>query len=164
MVTWERVRGIRTHPVLFIIRAIRIIGSTSVWGGCVRASTCLSAGMGNVSYFILKPVAGDCVVLVNGKEVCHNFDSHLPFDADISDYVNRDADNELLVGVRHTKLFDKSHSVYMKMGATYPTGSNTDDLIGIWQDVYLFGVPEVRITDVFVQPWVDKNELVWRLP
>jgi beta-galactosidase len=105
-------------------------------------------------------VAGDCVVLVNGKEVCHNFDSHLPFDADISDYVNRDADNELLVGVRHTKLFDKSHSVYMKMGATYPTGSNTDDLIGIWQDVYLFGVPEVRITDVFVQPWVDKNELV----
>ena len=105
-------------------------------------------------------VAGDCVVLVNGKEVCHNFDSHLPFNADISDYVNRDADNELLVGVRHTKLFDKSHPVYTKMGAIYPTGSNTDDLIGIWQDVYLFGVPEVRITDVFVQPWVDRNKLV----
>ena len=65
-------------------------------------------------------VAGDCVVLVNGKEVCHNFDSHLPFNADISDYVNRDADNELLVGVRHTKLFDKSHPVYTKMGAIYP--------------------------------------------
>ena len=79
---------------------------------------------------------------------------------DISDYINRDAENELLVGVRHTKLFDKSHPVYKKMGATYPTGSNTDDLIGIWQDVYLLGVPEVRITDVFVQPWVDKNELV----
>lgn len=105
-------------------------------------------------------VAGDCVLLVNGKEVCHNFDSHLPFNADISDYVNRDADNELLVGVRHTKLFDKSHPVYTKMGAIYPTGSNTDDLIGIWQDVYLFGVPEVRITDVFVQPWVDRNKLV----
>ena len=26
--------------------------------------------------------------------------------------------------------------------------------------MYLLGVPEVRITDVFVQPWVDKNELV----
>ena len=87
-------------------------------------------------------VAGDCVLLVNGKEVCHNFDSHLPFNADISDYVNRDADNELLVGVRHTKLFDKSHPVYTKMGAIYPTGSNTDDLIGIWQDVYLFGCPK----------------------
>lgn len=69
-------------------------------------------------------------------------------------------ENELLVGVRHIKLFDKSHPLYKKMGATYPTGSNTDDLIGIWQDVYLLGVPEVRITDVFVQPWVDKNELI----
>lgn len=105
-------------------------------------------------------VAGDCIVLVNGREAGYNFDSHLPFDMDISDYINRDAENELLVGVRHTKLFDKSHPVYKKMGATYPTGSNTDDLIGIWQDVYLLGVPEVRITDVFVQPWVDKNELV----
>lgn len=105
-------------------------------------------------------VAGDCVVWVNGKEVGRNFDSHLPFDADISDAVNRDAENELLVGVRHTKLFDKSHPVYTKMGATYPTGSNTDNLLGIWQDVYLLGVPEVRITDVFVQPWVDKNELL----
>jgi len=105
-------------------------------------------------------VAGDCIVLVNGQEVGSNFDSHLPFDLDISSYINRDAENELLVGVRHTKLFDKSHPLYKKMGATYPTGSNTDDLIGIWQDVYLLGVPEVRITDVFVQPWVDKNELI----
>ena len=23
-------------------------------------------------------VAGDCVVMVNGREVCRNFDSHLP--------------------------------------------------------------------------------------
>ena len=23
----------------------------------------------------------------------------------------------------------------------------------------MFAVPEIRITDVFVQPWVDKNEL-----
>ena len=45
------------------------------------------------------------------------------------------------------------------MGATYPTGSNTDYLLGIWQDVYLFAVPEIRITDVFVQSWLDKNEL-----
>lgn len=73
--------------------------------------------------------------------------------------MNREGENELLVGVRDTKLFDKSHPVYQKMGATYPTGSNTDYLLGIWQDVYMFAVPEIRITDVFVQPWVDKNEL-----
>lgn len=104
-------------------------------------------------------VAGDCVVMVNGKEVCRNFDTHLPFEADVTEFVNRNGENELLVGVRDTKLFDKSHPVYKKMGATYPTGSNTDYLIGIWQDVYLFAVPAIRITDVFVQPWVDKNEL-----
>lgn len=104
-------------------------------------------------------VAGDCVIQVNGKEICRNFDAHLPFEADITAYVNREGENELLVGVRDTKLFDKSHPVYQKMGATYPTGSNTDYLLGIWQDVYMFAVPEIRITDVFVQPWVDKNEL-----
>lgn len=104
-------------------------------------------------------VAGDCVVSVNGKEVCHNFDSHLPIEVDVTEYVDRSGENELLVGVRDTKLFDKSHPLYKKMGATYPTGSNTDYLVGIWQDVYMFAVPDIRITDVFVQPWVDRNEL-----
>ena len=62
---------------------------------------------------------------------------HSSFEADITAYVNREGENELLVGVRDTKLFDKSHPVYQKMGATYPTGSNTDYLLGIWQDVYM---------------------------
>lgn len=71
------------------------------------------------------------MIQVNGKEICRNFDAHLPFEADITAYVNREGENELLVGVRDTKLFDKSHPVYQKMGATYPTGSNTDYLLGI---------------------------------
>jgi beta-galactosidase len=104
-------------------------------------------------------VAGESVVRVNGKEVGSNFDSHLPFEIDITDYLNPKGNNELIVGVRHSKFFDKSHATYTKFGATYPTGSNTDDLLGIWQDVFLFAVPEIRVTDVFVKPWVDKNEL-----
>ena len=104
-------------------------------------------------------VAGDCVVLVNGQEVCRNFDSHLPFEADVTDAVHLKGENELLVGVRHSRLFDKSHPVYTKMGATYPPGSNTDNLIGIWQDVFLQALPQVHITDVFVQPWLDRGEL-----
>lgn len=105
-------------------------------------------------------VAGDCVVMVNGREVCRNFDSHLPFEADITDAVDRRGGNELLVGVRHSKLFDKVHPDYPKMAATYPPGSNTDNLIGIWQDVFLRALPEVSVTDVFVQPWVDRGELL----
>ncbi|GAB6010684.1 glycoside hydrolase family 2 protein [Viscerimonas tarda] len=104
-------------------------------------------------------VAGECVVYLNGKEAGKNFDSHLPFEVDITDYVAATGTNELLLGVRHSKLFDKSHPEYTKFGATYPHGSNTDDLIGIWQDVFLFAVPEIRVGTVFVKSWLDKDEL-----
>jgi beta-galactosidase len=105
-------------------------------------------------------VAGECVVLINGTEAGRNFDSFLPFEIDITEHVRADGQaNELLVGVRHSKLFDKKHPVYTKFGATYPHGSNLDNILGIWQDVFLFIVPELRVTDVFVQPLLNKNEL-----
>ncbi|MDR3219539.1 MAG: beta-galactosidase [Dysgonamonadaceae bacterium] len=104
-------------------------------------------------------VAGECIVLINGKEAGRNFDSFLPFEIDITEHVRTSQSNELLVGVRHSKLFDKKHPGYPKFGATYPPGSNLDNILGIWQDVFLFIVPEFRITDVFVQSWLDRNEL-----
>jgi beta-galactosidase len=104
-------------------------------------------------------VAGECVVLVNGAEVARNFDAWLPFDADITGYVKKDAPNEILIGLRHTRLFDKKHPDYRYFGATYPSGSNTDDLIGIWQDVFLHAVPEINISGVFVKPWLNRDEL-----
>ena len=104
-------------------------------------------------------IAGESTVFVNGKEAGRNFESHLPFEMDITDFISPDKKNEILVGVRHSKFFDKSHPEYKKFGATYPLGSNTDDLLGIWQDVFLLAVPEVRITDVFVKPWLNKDEL-----
>ena len=104
-------------------------------------------------------VAGECLVLVNGIEAARNFDAWLPFDADITKYLKNDALNEILVGLRHTRLFDKKHPEYRYFGATYPSGSNTDDLIGIWQDVFLFAVPQVHLTDVFVKPWLNRDEL-----
>ena len=104
-------------------------------------------------------VAGECVVLVNGKELARNFESHLPFQVDITEAIHANESNEILVGLRHTRLFDKKHPDYKYFGATYPSGSNTDDLIGIWQDVFLFAVPDIHITDVFVLPWLDKNKL-----
>ena len=104
-------------------------------------------------------VAGECVVYINGKEVYTNFESYLPFEVDITENINPGKNTEILLGLRHSKLFDKQHPLYDKFGAVYPPGSNTDDLIGIWQDVYLFGLPEISVTDVFVQPWLDRNEL-----
>ena len=104
-------------------------------------------------------VAGECVVLVNGTEVVKNFDAWLPFEANITEHIKKDLPNEILIGLRHTRLFDKRHPDYRYFGATYPSGSNTDDLIGIWQDVFLYAVPEIHVTDVFVKPWLNKDEL-----
>lgn len=104
-------------------------------------------------------LAGECTVYINGKEAGKNFDSHLPFEIDITGYAVPGGENEVRIGIRHSKLFDKSHPEYAKFGATYPPGSNTDDLIGIWQDVFLFAIPGIHISDVFVKPLVDKNLL-----
>lgn len=103
-------------------------------------------------------VAGDCEVIVNGKKVGHNFENFLPFEIDITGMVTTNADNEILIGLRHQKLFDKRNN-RPYLSATYATGSNTDNLLGIWQDVFLFALPEISISDVFVQPLVSEGEL-----
>jgi beta-galactosidase len=71
----------------------------------------------------------------------------------------RDGDNELLVGIRAHSLFDRHGLRYPKMRAPYPCGSTTEQLAGIWQDVFLMGLPPVRVSDVFLQPLVDQGVL-----
>jgi beta-galactosidase len=104
-------------------------------------------------------VMGEFVVVVNGHTVAQHFGAYMPFDVDITDFVKTDLPNELMVGVRHRRLFDKTSEKYKYFRSTYPPGSNTDNLAGIWQDVFLWAVPPVRITNIFVKPWVDKDEL-----
>jgi beta-galactosidase len=105
-------------------------------------------------------VAGDCQVLLNGRPAGEHFDNFLPFDLDITALVDQGKDNELLVGIRHAHLFDETNSAYAHESATYADGSYLDGIVGIWQDVYLLGLPAVRIADAFVQPWVDRDELL----
>ena len=104
-------------------------------------------------------VAGECQIWVNGRKVGEHFDKYLPFDVDVTDAVRRDAENAVRVGVRSYRLFDKRDPKYAKMSAPYPNGSNTDRLSGIWQDVSLMALPEVRVDDVFVKPWLDRDTL-----
>ncbi|MFO0926881.1 MAG: hypothetical protein U0736_07535 [Gemmataceae bacterium] len=104
-------------------------------------------------------VAGAFEVHVNGRKAGEHFDSHLPAEFDITDLVRPETDNELLVGVRHPHLFDRRSSRYERFAAPYPPGSNTDGLVGIWQDVFLLGLPPVRVADVFVQPNVADDRL-----
>lgn len=102
-------------------------------------------------------IAGDCEVRLNGKTVARHFDSWLPFEVDVTDSLWDE--NELLVGVRSHEFFRKQSEVYPKMSSPFPVGSETAKLLGIWQDVSLRIVPEVRVSDVFVKPLLRAGQL-----
>ena len=102
-------------------------------------------------------VAGFAEVYVNGKKVCENFELFLPFEADITEYAEPGKNAEVLVGVRHHSLFDDNSTVGRRI---IPAGSMWGQHIaGIWQDVYLFALPKVRIDDVYVKPLVNESRL-----
>ena len=102
-------------------------------------------------------VAGECVVLVNGKKVAENFELFLPFEADVTDIVKPGDTFELLVGVRGQKLFEDREGVGRRV---IPAGSMWGgEIIGIWQDVTLVARPKLRVADVFVKPLVSKDTL-----
>lgn len=102
-------------------------------------------------------VMGYCEVYVNGKKVAENFDMFMPFEADITDVVNQNGANELMVGVAKAELYNEQG----KFGRhVYMGGSFWGEFIsGIWQDVYLLAKPEVYIKDVFVRPDVKNSTL-----
>ncbi len=104
-------------------------------------------------------IGGHAQVFVNGRKAGEHFDRFLPFELDVTDLVKHGSENELLVGVRSMRLYDQKSATYKHMRTPYPPGSNTDNLTGIWQDVFLLGLPQERVTDVFVKPWVDRDTL-----
>ena len=104
-----------------------------------------------------KAVAGKSQVVINGKDVAGNFDSTLPFNIDVTDYINFSEKNELLVGVIKHQLFNKKGK-YGKF--TYATGSFWQmHIAGIWQDVFLTAYPDIYISDAYVMPDVSLNKL-----
>lgn len=114
------------------------------------------AGMRVLLHF--EAVMGHADIYVNGEQVGEHFDGYLPFDCDVTD-VLREGENELLVGVRHLRLYNHQSAIYKNMRTPYAHGSNTQDLAGIWQDVYLLAVPPVSIEDVYVKPLLDSDTL-----
>ncbi len=104
-------------------------------------------------------VAGACQVLVDGCTAGEHFDRFLPFELDITALVRPGGEHELLVGVRHHRLFNRLSAKYRYFRAPYPPGSELERIVGIWQDVYLLGVPKASIEDVFVQPLLDRGTL-----
>lgn len=105
----------------------------------------------------LEAVAGDCRILINGHAAGFHFDTSLPGTFDITPLVVWGKGNEILLGIRHQRLHAES-GTYGKL--TCPTGSWLEGAVGVWQDVHLLAVPEVRVIDVFLKPSLDEDTLV----
>ncbi|MCL1787893.1 MAG: hypothetical protein FWG38_07875, partial [Defluviitaleaceae bacterium] len=118
------------------------------------------AGLRVVLHF--EAVMGFAEIYINGQKAPEgeHFDGYLPFDVNITDLVTS-GENTLEVGVRRLHLYNKQSKKYKKMLTPYAHGSNTQGLGGIWQDVYLLGIPPLFISDVFVKPLLDTDTLAF---
>ncbi|MCL2089052.1 MAG: hypothetical protein FWH14_06185, partial [Oscillospiraceae bacterium] len=124
-----------------------------------RTFTSFSGADSNTRIILhFEAVAGHADVYINGKHAGSHFDQWLPFEFDITDLI-KDGENELLVGVRHQRLFDNQSTKYKKMRTTYAHGSNTQNLAGIWNDVYLLALPSVCTEDLYIRPLLDTDTL-----
>jgi hypothetical protein len=102
-------------------------------------------------------VCGHCQVYMDGKKVGEHFDNSMPQTYPVDNFVTPGSDHELWVGVRAPELFNVNND---SAKFTYPTGSFFNlNTTGIWQDVFLLGVPNVHIKDVFVQPDLSADQL-----
>ena len=102
-------------------------------------------------------VGGKMVVFVNGKRIGQGFDIFFAQEYDVTDAIKLGADNQILVKVvsSHSQI---SAGRYGRR--EYIAGSFWGQFVsGLWQDVFLFAEPKVAVSDIFVQSWVDKDEL-----
>lgn len=105
----------------------------------------------------LEAVAGECQVFVNGTSVGSHFDLALPCAMDVTRHLRPGPDNEILLGIRHHRLFDHK-GTHGRM--VVPAGSFwLDQSVGVWQDVFLEARPRVAIADVQVMPDRAQDEL-----
>ena len=102
-------------------------------------------------------VCGDCQVYIDGRKVGEHFDNSMPKDHPIDAFVTPGVEHELWVGIRAPELMNVNNG---PTKYTYPTGSFFNmNTAGIWQDVVLLSVPDVHISDTFVQPSVSADRL-----
>jgi hypothetical protein len=102
-------------------------------------------------------VGGKLVVYVNGQRVGDGFDIFFAQDFDVTKFIHFGADNQILVKVISSKVFDQPGSYGRR---EYLSGSFWGTFVsGIWQDVFLLAEPKVAVSDIYVQPLLDQDEL-----
>ncbi|HEX3801026.1 MAG TPA: glycoside hydrolase family 2 TIM barrel-domain containing protein [Verrucomicrobiae bacterium] len=102
-------------------------------------------------------IGGNATVFVNGQKAGQGFDIFFPQEYDVTDLLHPGAENQILVKVVSSRVFDKPGRYGRR---EYLSGSFWGTHIaGIWQDVYLLAEPNVSVSEIYVQPWVDRDEL-----
>jgi beta-galactosidase/beta-glucuronidase len=90
-------------------------------------------------------------VWVNGKEVAHHLGGYTPFSADITEVVDWQGENELVVYV-----VDEERSSTQPSGKQshmlMPTGCMYSRTIGIWQTVWIEYVPDKHVSSINLIP------------
>lgn len=90
-----------------------------------------------------------CRVYVNGREAVRHVGGYLPFSADITDYLQQEEENEIIVAVRD--LSDTSYhsrgKQKLKRGGMFYTAQS-----GIWQTVWMEYVPKHFIEELITEP------------
>ncbi len=91
-------------------------------------------------------------VYVNDVLVGSHSGGYLPFTLDITDYVDQEKENSLVVKVRDTSdtSYHSRGKQTLKRGGMYYTAQS-----GIWQTVWMEEVPEVFIKDIKITPEAD---------
>ncbi|SHF91919.1 beta-galactosidase [Mariniphaga anaerophila] len=126
-------------------------------GWLKKTLTVPSSWTGNRFILHFEAVAGYAKVFVNGNEVGEHFDSFLPFNFDVTKFVEAGEELEVLVWIAHGSLLNDPGKYGRR---NYVAGSFWGIYIaGIWQDVFLQKVPNVYVTDTYVKPWVSRDEL-----
>lgn len=101
-------------------------------------------------------IAGFAKIYVNGQLAGENLDIFFATELDITSLL-KEGKNEILVGVAKASLTDVPGPYGRR---NYVAGSFWGQHIaGIWQDVWLLAIPELAISDVFVQPDVQNDYL-----
>ncbi len=97
----------------------------------------------------------ECEIFVNGVRAGRHRGGYLPFSFDITDILN-DGENELVVTV-----WDPSDTGFQQRGkqALRPKGIWYTPVSGIWQTVWLEGVPATNIELLRLTPHIDRQTL-----
>jgi len=101
-------------------------------------------------------IAGYAEIFVNDKPAGENLDIFFATSLDITSLL-KEGTNEIIVGIAKAGLTDVPGPYGRR---NYIAGSFWGQhIVGIWQDVWLLALPELAISDVFVQPDVQNDYL-----